>query len=127
VLVIAAGILVAHHLAGPLRHWRRVMAQLSMTGLMLALDAYGPVTTTRAAIAEMADLPEEVARVTDRSTRRQHHEGVTKGTRSARLRSLRSCCSTLTLGTDQAGRGTHSSSASTSRTRGSSPVSSFGG
>src|ERR1051326_7778471 len=42
VIVIAAGILVAHHFAGLYGIGVAVMAQLSMTGLIVALDAYGP-------------------------------------------------------------------------------------
>jgi K(+)-stimulated pyrophosphate-energized sodium pump len=65
VVVIAIGILVANHFAGLFGIGVAVMAQLSMTGLIVALDAYGPVTDNAGGIAEMADLPPEVRAITD--------------------------------------------------------------
>jgi K(+)-stimulated pyrophosphate-energized sodium pump len=65
VVVIAIGILLANHFAGLFGVGVAVMAQLSMTGLIVALDAYGPVTDNAGGIAEMADLPPEVRAITD--------------------------------------------------------------
>ncbi|WP_349294578.1 sodium-translocating pyrophosphatase [Baekduia alba] len=70
-LVICLGILGAWKLAGGATVGIygigvAVMGQLSLTGLIVALDAFGPITDNAGGIAEMAELPEEVRNITDK-------------------------------------------------------------
>ncbi len=65
VILISAGILISFSVGGLYGLALSALAMISLSGLIIALDSYGPITDNAAGISEMAGLPEETRLITD--------------------------------------------------------------